>query len=130
LKKLAIMKNKILCLGNEFIKKDSFAKKLGNVLRKEGFEIININDSFELIEHINSSDELIILDVVENLKEVKKLGIDDISSASIMTSHDLDAGFFLKLLGDNKKIKIIGIPMMGDINKIKEDVKELLFDCI
>lgn len=117
---------KILCLGNEFIKEDSLAKKIGLELEKSGFEIINIKDSFQLMGHVNNRTPLIILDVVSGLKEVKMLNVDDIKSNGIMTAHDFDAGFILKLLGKDKKIKIIGIPIEGDVVKIARDVKKLL----
>jgi Ni,Fe-hydrogenase maturation factor len=120
-------KVKILCLGNEFIVEDSLAKKIARELEKEldGFEFININDSFQLIEYLK--EEIIILDVVEGLKEVKVIKIDDLESGSIMNAHDFDAGFFLKLIGDNEKVKIIGIPMVAKNEKeIIGKVKEML----
>lgn len=116
---------KILCLGNEFIKEDSLAKEVGKELIKEGYNIINIKDSFQLIEELNSSDEIIILDVVERLNEVKLLQLDELKSNNIITAHDLDAQFILKLFND-KNIKIIGIPMSGIIKIIKKQVKILL----
>jgi Ni,Fe-hydrogenase maturation factor len=101
---------KIFCLGNEFISKDSLAKKIGEQL-KEDYNIQNIQSSFELMEILKNEDNLIILDVVQNLNEVKLLSISDLRQDSILSAHDFDAGFVLKLLGENKKIKIIGIPM-------------------
>jgi hydrogenase maturation protease len=123
-----IQKIKVLCLGNEFIKEDSFALKIAEELSKEidNFEFIKIKDSFELVNYLQEGDRIIILDVVEGLKESREIGVEDLKDSKIMTAHDFDAGFFLKLIADKKNIKIIGIPMEGDINKIKEKVKEFL----
>ncbi len=119
------MKAKILTLGNEFIKEDSFAKEIGRELTKEGYNIINIIDSFQLIDKLNLEDNFIILDVVDKINEVKLLTADDLSYNSIISSHDIDAQFILKLFND-KNIFIIGIPMHGNINIIKKRVKTLL----
>lgn len=119
------MKNKIICLGNEFIKEDSFAKKVGDLLSDE-CEVVKIKSSFELISVLNSDEEFTILDVVFGLNEVKEIFVNDLRSDSIVSAHDFDASFVLKLIGENKKIKIIGIPMNGDVEKIKGDVKKLL----
>lgn len=126
---------KILCLGNEFIKQDSLAKKIGENLKnsQENIEIINIKDSFELLNYLQikgssqdpqDNQNLIILDVVENLTKPQLIKIDDLKQNKIISAHDFDASFFLKLIKTN--IKIIGIPMEGDINKLSEDVIELL----
>jgi len=114
---------KILCLGNEFIKEDSFAKKISKELKNQ-FEIINIKDSFELLSHLQQNQNIIILDVVENLKQPALLTIDDLKENNIITAHDFDAGFFLKLL--EKDVKIIGIPMGGEVGEVSEGVEELL----
>jgi len=111
---------KILCLGNEFIKQDSLAKKVGILLEKQGYEIINIKNSFEMISYLQKKEDLIILDVVENLKEVKTLKIKDLKENNILTAHDFDASFFMKLMG--KELKIIGLPQEGNPNKISEQL--------
>ncbi len=117
---------KILCLGNEFIKEDSLAKEIGKELAKEVYGIINIKDSFQLISELNNNpDEIIILDVAEGIKEVKLLKIEDLSDNNIITSHDIDAQFILKLF-KNKNISIIGISMNGEVMSIKKNVKTLL----
>ena len=118
------MIKKILCLGNEFIREDSFAKKIGLELEKSGFEIVNIRDSFQLMEILNDTsdqDEIIILDVVFGLEDVLILGVDELRDNKIITAHDFDASFVLKLFKD-RKFKIIGIPMNGEIDSIKNKV--------
>jgi Ni,Fe-hydrogenase maturation factor len=112
---------KILALGNEFIKEDSFAKEIAKSLSSE-HEIVNVKDSFQFLDEIRDSNdqELVIIDVVKNLKEVKSLKIQDLSSSKILTAHDMDAGFFLQLLNPN--IKIIGLPQ----NPNQEDKQKIL----
>ncbi len=119
------MKYKILCLGNKFMKEDSLAKEIGKELIKEGYNICNIKDSFQLMQELNSQEEIIILDVVEKLNEVKLLQINQLKDIKIITAHDFDAGFVLKLFND-KKVKIIGIPMDEKINIVKEHLKNIL----
>ena len=121
------MKNKILCLGNEFIEEDSFALKVGEQLLKElpNIHFIKVKDSFQLMEFLNVYDDVAILDVVSGLKEVKILGVDDLQENKIMTAHDFDSGFVMRLF-ENKSLRIIGMPMKGNINSTKENVKKLL----
>ena len=119
------MKMKILCLGNEFVKEDSFAKKIGEELLKEGFEVININDSFQLMGILNEETDFIILDVVLGLSDPRIINVSELTDTKIMTAHDFDASFVLKLF-ENKEIRIIGIPMNGEISKIIIDVKKMV----
>lgn len=123
---------KILCLGNEFIKEDSLAKEIGRLLSKEGYETINVKDSFELVNYLHDEEDFIVLDVVEGLEEVRLVKVEDLKESKIITAHDFDAGFFLKLLGDKnkKKIKIIGIPINGDCWEIFKEVRKLLISYI
>jgi len=110
---------KILCLGNEFIEEDSFAKEIGKKLIKKGFNVVDIKDSFQLMEELKKDEESFILDIVQNLQDVRLIDIADLERNKIMTAHDFDAGFVLKLIGEDKDIKIIGIPMKGEENFAK-----------
>ncbi|MFH1308014.1 MAG: hypothetical protein ABIH72_04135 [archaeon] len=113
---------KILCLGNEFVKEDSLAKEVAGELAE--YNIIMIKDSFQLIEYLNSQEKIVILDVVENLKEVREISLNDLQESKISTAHDLDASFILQLIGLG--VRIIGIPQYGDKEMIKKDIKEKL----
>ncbi len=110
---------KIIVLGNEFIEEDSLAKKIFSDREK----VIFVNDSFQLMEEVKGEDEIVIIDVVSNLKEMKVIGIDDLASGSILSAHDFDAGMVLKLLKPD--VKIIGIPIGMDEKEAREKVKEL-----
>ena len=117
-------KIKILCLGNEFLREDSFAKELVDSIKNQlkNYEITNIKDSFQLIEIINKlkDREAVIVDVVKNLKDIHELEITELQSSKILTAHDLDASFFLQLLKEHvSNLKIIGLPMTGEIKILK-----------
>ncbi|MGD9276054.1 MAG: hypothetical protein PVJ67_02685 [Candidatus Pacearchaeota archaeon] len=116
---------RLVFLGNEFLEEDSLAKKIGEILKND-FEVINVRDSFELMSLLNESgvDEIILIDVVENLNEVKKISVDELRNDSILSAHDFDAGFVLKLVGKN--FKIIGIPQKGNVEEIKRSILKLL----
>lgn len=119
----------VLCFGNEFLKKDSLAKKLADEIKLEGFEFIKTDNVDDVLNYANSG-ELYILDVVENIKKTILIkNIDDLKGSKICSLHDFDLGFYLKLLkeiGKIKEMRIIGVPQEGDTEKIKKDVIGIL----
>jgi len=116
---------KLIFLGNEFIEEDSLAKKIGESLQ-EDFDVVNIKDSFQLMSLLNefSSEEIILVDIIRGLKKAQIISSDDLRNDSILSAHDFDAGYVLKLI--DKPFKIIGIPAKGNFEKIKEEVLNLL----
>jgi len=113
----------ILVLGNEFIQKDSLAKKIIDIF-PANFNIIEIKDSFQLMTELNKNKNSIILDVVQNLKQPQFIKIKDLKNDSILSAHDFDAGYILKLF--NKNIKIIGIPTEGNIENIQNKILNII----
>ncbi len=116
---------KILCLGNEFIEEDSFAKEIGKELAKKGFNAVDIKDSFQLMEELRKENEVVILDVVKDLQDVKLIDVNDLEKNKIISAHDFDAGFVLKLF-DGKNIRIIGIPMKGKVDFILGKILDII----
>lgn len=123
---------KIFAFGNELFEGDEIAKELARKMDKKGltrgFEIVISESPNEIL---NANDELIILDVVKGLKSVKLIGnVDDLVLAKSVTCHDLDLGFYLKLMKETGKIneiKIIGLPFgNNDYDKLILEVKNLL----
>ena len=114
---------KLITLGNEFIEVDSLAKKIGELL-KDDFEIIPIKNSFQLMTVLNETENPIILDVVQDLQEPKIIPIENLRNDSILSAHDFDAGYAIKLV--DKPVKIIGIPMQGDEEEIKQKILQLI----
>jgi hypothetical protein len=117
---------KIYCLGNEYVAQDSMAKKIADTLHIDGVEFIK-TDSLEGI-----SGDIIILDVVKGITDVRIIeDIDKIKEFYPVSAHDFDIGTELKLrkiVGEIGKVKIIGVPMQGDIEEIKNKVKKFIND--
>ena len=110
---------KILVLGNEFLEEDSFAKKVC-----ENMSFTSINDSFELMDALQTDDDIIIIDVVKNLNKVVKIEKDELRNDSFLSAHDFDAGFLITLL--SPEVKIIGIPQTGDLEEVRKDLLKVL----
>ena len=120
---------RIFVFGNEYIKIDSLAKEIADSIQINNIQLIDCkspNDMFNTGE-----ENPIILDVVENIHEVKIIKINDIKETPSSTAHDMDLAFMLKLykeLGMIKDATIIGVPMNADKNKIIKEVKDILKD--
>lgn len=122
---------KVFCFGNELVKGDSMAKQLCDCMDCRGFKFVKCCSLDELLDHAkNSGNELIIMDVVKGLK--RPMLIDDVSNLrtkNIISLHDFDLAFFLKLMekaGMIRKLLIIGVPSEGDASSIRGDVEKLL----
>ena len=115
--------DKLITLGNEFIEDDSLAKKVGDLLKKD-FQIIPIKDSFQLMTTLNETENPVILDVVQDLQKPKIIPTEKLRNDSILSAHDFDAGYAIKIV--DKPVKIIGIPMQGNPDDIKQKVLNLL----
>lgn len=120
---------KILCFGNEFLKEDSLAKEIAEELRIDGFDVVTCSAADEILSY-NKEEEVYIMDVVKDIKEVVKIkDISQIKTRSITSMHDFDLSYVLKLLRVTKqlpKVTIIGIPMSGDKGRIKKEVVKVL----
>ena len=110
---------KILVLGNEFLEEDSFAKKVC-----ENMSFTNINDSFELMDALQTDEDIIIIDVVKDLNRVVRIEKEDLKNDSFLSAHDFDAGFLITLL--SPEVKIIGIPQAGNPEEIRKELLKLL----
>lgn len=124
---------KIFCFGNEYIRGDETAKLLAQKIKHPKFEFILIDNPLEIlnpnIKHPSST--LYILDVVKGLSKVSI--INDIEALELnqsLSCHDLDLGFYLKLMqetGQVKSVKIIGLPYgETDLQKLEKEVELLL----
>lgn len=117
---------KILAFGNEFIKQDSLAKEIADEL---GLDVVKCASPDEMMD-FKSKEKIVILDVVQNLKEPRVIDIGEIKNQA-KTAHDLDLGFFLRLKKEMKEIsdvRIIGIPQKGNKELIKKKVLALIPD--
>jgi len=118
---------KILVFGNPLIEEDNLAVKIGKVLKKD-FNVFFVEKVEELLNYQN--EKIIILDVVKNIKEITIINdIDQLKEPNLVSLHDFDLGFFLKLLKELnmiEKIKIIGLPQNMDEKKALKEVKNIL----
>ena len=121
----------ILCFGNPYLEEDNLAIQVADLIIAEkvpGIEIIKCISPDEILSYLGKA--FIILDVVKDAKDVMLIDdIEKLKSGSIVSLHDFDLGFFLKLMketGKIGKVRIIGIPQQGDIKDIKKKVITLL----
>ncbi len=137
---------RVYCFGNEFTDEDSLAKEICSEL--SGFEFVKIDNVLDFVEmseiaackaiseHAqkaklfdNKDSKLVIMDVVRGITRPKLFIGSDAFKTRPGNAHDLDLGFFLKLLKKVKKEKtvhIIGVPSNGNKELIKKEVKKIL----
>ena len=120
-------KMKVYCFGNEFLKEDSLAKGLADEIQIDGIEFVKCNSPDDVLDE---TDEIVILDAVEGINKIIIINdLNQLKTDKLMSLHNFDLSFFLKLMekiGKIKKIKIIGIPMKGDKEKIKQQVIRMI----
>ena len=123
-------KKKVLCFGNEYINEDSLAKKIVKELKIPGVEFILCNGAGDILEH--DLKDVYIMDVMSGINDVVLLeDINRLKENRLITLHDFDVAYILKLLKEInhiKKIKIIGIPKSGDKKEIKDKVTKILLN--
>lgn len=118
---------KIYCFGNEFLENDSLAKEIADEIKIDGVSFIKCDSPTDIVLE---EKEIIILDVVESID--KTIIIDDINQLKdnkIYSLHDFDLSFFLQLMKKTNqinKVRIIGIPMKGNKENIKEDIIKII----
>jgi hydrogenase 3 maturation protease len=121
----------LLAFGNPYINEDSLAITIADSIIKDkikGLEVVKCISPEEVINYTDK--DFYILDVVKDLEEVMIIDdIDRLKGEGMVSLHDFDLGFFLKLMkktGKLDKVNIIGIPQQGDIKSIKEKVLDVL----
>ncbi len=113
---------KVYVFGNKDLPEDSKAVAVAESIGKSNpgvdFVFVKPNEDLPFVDE----DEVIIMDTVEGIGEVKLLGAEEIDRLilSPRTSvHDFDLGFqlkYLRKLGKLTKVGIVGIPMTGKID--------------
>ena len=110
---------KVYVFGTEEYEPDSMAIRVARVLQKKRIDIefvfMKVNEDLPF----EDGEDVVILDTVEGLDEVRVIeDIDRLMVSNSGTVHDYDLGFqlkYLKKLGRLGKVKIIGVPMEGDV---------------
>lgn len=113
---------KVYVFGNRDLPEDSATFKVAEKLGKDFVDIqfveVKLNENLPFAD----GDDVVILDTVAGLTEVKVLGLEDLDKLIMFprnSVHDFDLGFqlkYLKKLGKLGNIKIIGLPQTGKIN--------------
>ena len=116
----------IFCFGNEIVKEDSLAKEIADEMTLEGYKFVKMTRPEQLLE---AKGHLHLLDVVKGIKQVTLLHIEDLIDKQVNTLHDFDLHFFLQLMkkmGTVTEVTIIGLPMNGEKESVKAELKKLL----
>jgi len=115
---------KIYCFGNEFLKQDSLAKEVADELTINGYEFVKCSAADEIFEE---KGEIIIMDAAQGVDKVQVFDdVNKLQAHSLCSLHDFDLGFFLKLmkeLGKLQKVKIIALPINGNKEDVKRQIK-------
>ena len=113
---------KVYVFGNEDISDDNrtfkVVKKLEEEFHSIKFKFVKPNEDLPFIDE----KDIIILDTVEGIDKTTLISDEKIENFILSpraSVHDFDLGFqlrYLKKLGKLGKVKIIGIPMTGNLN--------------
>jgi Ni,Fe-hydrogenase maturation factor len=121
----------LLCFGNPYLDEDNLALQVADLIVKDrikGLEVIKCVSPDEILSYTDK--DFFILDVAAGLDKVTLIDdIDKLKSGNMVSLHDFDLGFFLKLMketGKLDKVRIICIPQKGNVEEIKEKVVALL----
>jgi Ni,Fe-hydrogenase maturation factor len=121
----------LLCFGNPYLDEDNLALQVADLIVKDrikGLEVVKCVSPDEILSYTDK--DFFILDVAAGLDKVTLIDdIDKLKSGNMVSLHDFDLGFFLKLMketGKLDKVRIICIPQKGNVEEIKEKVVALL----
>jgi Ni,Fe-hydrogenase maturation factor len=128
------MRRLFLCLGSEYAG-DDLALEVCDALKGKikNADFLKCEDPFEIPDHVKSegkvAGDVVIIDVVRGLGRARIFdGVDEFEKTRSVSAHDLDACTVLKLLEsmEDRRFRIIGIPMGPDKARIAEDVMKLI----
>ncbi|MFO7711228.1 MAG: hypothetical protein R6V53_05680 [Candidatus Woesearchaeota archaeon] len=114
----------VLCLGNEFIEDDKLCLELADELEIPGITFTKCTiDHF--LDAAQTERKLIILDVAD-IDSIRRITDPSyLSNRNMMTNHDLDLSFYIKLLHELDKlpeIEIIAVPKDIAKDKVRKDI--------
>lgn len=119
---------RIYVFGNPLLREDSIALKISKKLSKK-FPEIEFKE-FDVVEDLEESEKLYVMDVVKGLEEVKVIeDFDSIETKKIFSLHDYDLSYEIKLLkkiGKIKKIFLIAIPFRKSEKEVEAQVHLIL----
>lgn len=130
-------KKKVFIYGNEMLEIDNLAIVIGKLLKNDK----ELDKDFEFIIGIEpdvilntGSQSIIILDVAKGINDIVLItDLNSLKTNTVFSSHDLNLGFYLKLLENfnnfhKSEIKIIAIPnnWHNRTKNVYERVKNIL----
>jgi hypothetical protein len=126
---VAKLKNRfVLVFGNPFIKGDATGPGLSHFLEKKGFTVIKCSAADELLFYLDR--DFAILDAAKGIRKTTLFSdAESIAAGKLVSLHDFDLGFFLKLLaktGLKKKVRIIAVPYGSRPADVEDDVAAAL----
>ncbi len=116
----------LLCFGNPHIKEDNKVINIVDDLNLKDYTIVKCTSPEEIMFY--SDKEFIILDVAKGIDKITIIeNADQLNANNIISLHDFDLNFFLKLYKSlGHKFKIIAVPQDYDTKKLKQEIEEIL----
>jgi Ni,Fe-hydrogenase maturation factor len=125
------MKSVVLGFGSRNLPGDDVALRICEKHKDSKMTFVACEKYDDLLNYMDY-DLIIVVDAAKNIKDVSVISPDQLNDRKIITMHDMDAGFLLKLvneIGMAKKIKIIGIPISMEMDdadrKVIKIIKEI-----
>lgn len=121
--------NTVLFFGS-YVEGDDLAFEIYDMIKRKikGKKVVKCQSPFELTSYLKEG-EIIIVDVVRGINGVRIFDdLDDFKDTQTVTIHDLDLGFFMKILETMKgaKFKIIGVPFGSRKEDVVKDVRRAI----
>jgi Ni,Fe-hydrogenase maturation factor len=118
----------VLCFGNPYLEDDNIAQKAAKQIKVKGVKFVACNSPEQIIDYLEK--DFLILDVAKGIKKITIIdSVSKLEKSKIVSLHDFDLGFFLKLIkkmGNANKIRIIALPQKIDIDKLKIELNKIL----
>ena len=126
---MAKLKNRfVLVFGNPFVKGDAVGQELSPLLEKKGFTVVKCSAADELLFYLDR--DFAILDAAKGIRRTTLFSdAKMVEAGKLVSLHDFDLGFFLKLLartGLRKKVRIIAVPYGSKPADVAGDVAAAL----
>jgi hypothetical protein len=117
----------VLCFGSRGLSGDAAALDLAEALDVPGVTFVPCSSPEDSLDYLDQ--DLYLMDVAEGVSEVTL--VTDLSRIQLpprVTVHDLDAGFFVRLVErlHGVSIPVIALPMGMEIDVAKEQLLKLI----
>ena len=117
----------LLCFGNPYLKEDNAVINIIKKIKLSKYKVIICTSPDEIL--LYAEKDFMIVDVAKGIS--KPIIIRDpkqLQTRSIVSLHDFDLNFFLKLYNQlGKKVKILAIPQITKKNT-EQEIKNLLLE--